>query len=782
MDVNSTRKNGESWKVSNCTTAICINGKITETPTPCPIPQQPICANGLKVVKVDEHDGCCFHYECECVCSGWAGSHYVTFDGKSYTFKENCSYFLVKEIITKYNLTIIVKKQDCDPSDSTFCPQALIVTYGTYTVVLTQLKTSRTAANVVYVNEKQIYSAYKDSVISITSTDMVITLEIPEINTKVVYTHSSFTIDLPYSSFDGNTEGQCGTCDNSQNNDCRSPNGQVESCSSTARQWNVPGTPCVTPTTPTTTTTSKAPYSTTQNPCKPAICDILTSSVFAPCNTVVPAGPFLTSCRSDVCSSDNATSCTSLQAYATQCSNAGVCIDWRNATNGQCALGCPNNKVYRACGPTVERTCNDRYNQKFQTDNEASSNSTKEGCFCPHGTTLFNTVYDTCVASCGCVGPDGKPKEPGDMWTSGCHTCICDDDSLDVRCQPVLCPTTPSPDCILPGQQLVNHTESCCTTQSCECNINLCPTTISCPLGFQLNFLNSTCCQSYQCVPKGVCVYNMTEYQPSSKVPTPELPLQLPAITRAQSGEGETTTRPWTEESFQHAPCQECYCGPQTDPITKLNIISCKPIVCNTNCSRGYEYETAADKCCGTCIQKTCVLTTPENTTYIIEVNNTFVPPNHKCVQYTCEKMNGQLVTKETKTTCPPFNPLDCEPGTETTDALGCCTTCKLLSRCELQSKQAIIEVNDCRSIQPVNVTSCAGNCGSSSIYSAASNMMMHQCECCQEATTKQRQVELTCTNGYKVQHSYIVVETCHCNKAECAAGTTAKPQRRRRR
>lgn len=64
------------------------------------------------------------------------------------------------------------------------------------------------------------------------------------------------------------------------------------------------------------------------------------SSVFAPCNTVVPAGPFLTSCRSDVCNSGNATGCTSLEAYATQCSVAGVCIDWRNATNGQCGKIC----------------------------------------------------------------------------------------------------------------------------------------------------------------------------------------------------------------------------------------------------------------------------------------------------------------------------------------------------------------------------------------------------------------------------------------------------------
>lgn len=44
------------------------------------------------------------------------------------------------------------------------------------------------------------------------------------------------------------------------------------------------------------------------------------------------------------------------------------------------------------------------------------------------------------------------------------------------------------------------------------------------------------------------------------------------------------------------------------------------------------------------------------------QVNDTYVPPDDKCVQYTCEDINGQLITKETKTTCPPYNPLDCEP------------------------------------------------------------------------------------------------------------------------
>lgn len=83
------------------------------------------------------------------VCSVWSEYHYLTFDAKPYNFKANCSYYLVKEIINKYNLTIIVNNNDCDPSDTTFCPQSLTVTYGSYTVLLTQLMISGTATNVV---------------------------------------------------------------------------------------------------------------------------------------------------------------------------------------------------------------------------------------------------------------------------------------------------------------------------------------------------------------------------------------------------------------------------------------------------------------------------------------------------------------------------------------------------------------------------------------------------------------------------------------------------------
>lgn len=80
-------------------------------------------------------------------CSGWSGSHYVTFDGTAYTFSDNCSYILVQEIYNT-NLKIILDKEACS-SGTSFCPQSLIITYNSQDVILTQTMTSNGATNVV---------------------------------------------------------------------------------------------------------------------------------------------------------------------------------------------------------------------------------------------------------------------------------------------------------------------------------------------------------------------------------------------------------------------------------------------------------------------------------------------------------------------------------------------------------------------------------------------------------------------------------------------------------
>lgn len=86
--------------------------------------------------------------------------------------------------------------------------------------------------------------------------------------------------------------------------------------------------------------------------------------------------------------------------------------------------------------------------------------------------------------------------------------------------------------------------------------------------------------------------------QPGSNVVTTEPsepPLtQPPAISTATTNPLATTQLSLatataggavTQEPFSPGPCQECYCTHDTDPVTKLNIIKCSAIVCNTSCS-----------------------------------------------------------------------------------------------------------------------------------------------------------------------------------------------------
>lgn len=66
--------------------------------------------------------------------------------------------------------------------------------------------------------------------------------------------------------------------------------------------------------------------------------------------------------------------------------------------------------------------------------------------------------------------------------------------------------------------------------------------------------------------------------------------------------------------------------------------------------------------------------------------------------------------------------------------------------------------------------------------YSAQANMMNHKCECCREKRVSEKQVELTCADGTKIQHSYKVIDECQCVPTECEVQPTSQPARRRRR
>nr|XP_061812910.1 mucin-5AC-like [Nerophis lumbriciformis] len=474
------RKHGEIWSSDNCTTDRCDDGKVVTEHKPCE-PIMPVCENSQPPVRVYDEDGCCFHYECTCICSGWGDPHYVTFDGQYYSFQKNCTYVLVKEIVPQHNFTVLIDNENCDDTGEVTCAHSLIVYYKNYEVILTQERGTNTV-NMVYVNGKKVIPTYSNKDFIITSTVIEMVLRIPEIKAVVTFKGLLFSVDLPFSLFHNNTEGQCGTCDNNRKNDCRLPSGQIHpSCTDMAGEWHVPDkNKPYCEKSPPPPTPSPPP---TQPPCDHEICEIIMSDVFKKCHNIVAPETYYEACKFDVCHMQHShVGCSSLEAYAMMCAAAAVCVNWRNATWGQCEYDCPAHKVYKPCGPVVEPTCNARYNNKYieQCHGEkyyqrSDCNVFVEGCFCPPGTILFSSSSDICVSAC-CTGPDGEPKEIGDSWVSGCQMCVCDAETLSVQCEPRVCPTQ-APITCKEGEVLLNQTVDCCQTLTCvslptKCKIN----------------------------------------------------------------------------------------------------------------------------------------------------------------------------------------------------------------------------------------------------------------------------------------------------------------------
>ncbi|XP_039655504.1 mucin-5AC-like [Perca fluviatilis] len=321
----------------------------------------------------------------------------------------------MKEIVPKYNFSVMIDNYYCGSADGLACPQSITVFYKSYTIFIMQKEVNGIYTNQTTVNGKHVSPAYQNGDFRITSTGIETVLVIPEIHAKITFSGLIFSIYLPYSKFAGNTEGQCGTCNNNRTDDCMLPSGKIDpSCPNMALGWHANDSYCEhinptpTPTTtpmPTTTPTPMPMSTPTHNTCDTSICEIIKGSVFEACHKVIDYTPFVVACEFDICHMHiNHIGCTSLQTYADACAESGLCIDWRSATDGLCEYTCPSPKVYRGCGPQVEPTCDSWYNQKFiYTVNEfsAMTNVKLEGCFCPDDHFLLSSSSNECVPTCG---------------------------------------------------------------------------------------------------------------------------------------------------------------------------------------------------------------------------------------------------------------------------------------------------------------------------------------------------------------------------------------------
>ncbi|XP_076411393.1 mucin-5B [Peromyscus maniculatus bairdii] len=726
------RQVNESWTLENCTVARCQGNNQIILLEPEPV-DNVTCANKHSPIQVWDQEPCHFHYECECFCSGWGRSHYLTFDGTSYTFLDNCTSVLMREILPRHgNLSILAHSYYCGATTNvTFCPRALSVYYNSMEIVLTTTTTaSGKEEGLIIWDQMWISSGFSKNGVTVSLSGITtMSVNISTIGTSITFDGHIFQIWLPYRHFSNNTEGQCGTCTNSQADDCRRPDGTTASnCQDMAKDWLVPGNSsngCLAQPSPSPSTTPQPSVSSppTSTPCPTVpLCELMLSLVFAECHTLIPPDTFFSSCVNDYCNT-NVTDmpCQSLEAYATLCRARGVCTNWRDATGGLCDLPCPSTKEYRPCGPLYPASCSSR------TLN-ISTEMLAEGCFCPENQLLFNSRMDICVLECPCVGPDGLPKFPGEHWISNCQSCVCDPSSVSVQCEPVQCESQEPPQCTEAG--LVTMTRSkpdnpCCPETVCVCNTTTCPKSQpKCEPGHELihTYEEGRCCPSFICRPM-MCTYNDTLY----------------GVGANFSG---------------NDPCQTCTCFSMGHQEPK---VECREILCTTSCPQGFKYMLKPKQCCGECVQNACF--TPDG--QAMQPNETWVNSHEdNCTVYHCTDENGIHILTPMPPDCP-----DVSNCTGTLRKTGCCYSCEQndSSTCQVHINTAILRYKGCETDVAVNIPFCKGSCSAMSKYSMEAQAMEHQCTCCQESKVHDVAVTMQCPNGTVIQHTYSHIDECSC-------------------
>nr|KAF6275468.1 hypothetical protein mMyoMyo1_010324 [Myotis myotis] len=741
------RTKGQTWPMPNCSQATCEgNNVITLGPRPCPHVPEPTCANGYPALKVPDQDGCCLHYQCQCVCSGWGDPHYITFDGTYYTFLDNCTYVLVQQIVPVYgHFRVLIDNYFCDSEDGLSCPQSIIVEYGQERVVLTRKPVRGVMTNEIIFNNKVVSPGFRKGGIVISQVGIRMYVSIPEIGVQVMFTGLIFSVEVPFSKFANNTEGQCGTCTNDPKDECRLPGGAVvTSCSDMSGYWKVtnPDQPsCHGP----PQTRPKVRPTTSPAPCPPSpICELILSDVFQPCHAVIPPRPYYQGCAFDHCHMTNAdVVCSGLELYAALCASHGVCIDWRGRTNHTCPFTCPADKVYQPCGPSNPSYCYGGDSASLVALQNAGP--VTEGCFCPEGMTLFSASKEVCVPTgCPrCLGPHGEPVEPGHTISSDCQECTCEAGTWTMSCRRQPC--APPPACPKPGLVPVPvspQAGQCCPQYTCACNTSYCPALPACPEGTRqiLTHEEGACCPSQKCA-WTACSVNGTLYQPGAVVSS--------------------------------SLCETCRCEVPGGPPADTFRISCETQTCHSHCPAGSEYRVQSGQCCGSCVPVACVMNTSDGSARLFSPGETWSEPGDRCVTHECEQHQDGLVVVTTKKACPP---LSCPADQAQLSKDGCCLSCpppkpQNQSTCTVQHKHQVIRLQGCSSAGPVRLAYCQGNCGdTASMYSLEAQALEHSCRCCQELRASPRNVTLRCADGSRRAFSYTQVEECGCVGQRCDA------------
>ncbi|TFJ96016.1 SPFH/Band 7/PHB domain protein [Platysternon megacephalum] len=369
-------------------------------------------------------------------CWGWGDPHYHTFDGLKFDFQGTCTYTIAKYCGHDRSLepfTIDEKNDNRGSQAISFLRVTNIYVYG-YNISIYKREVGKVRLNGVITSLPVTLSdgkirVYQSGFRAVLQTDFGL---------RVAYNWDwHLVITLP-SSYYGATCGLCGNFNQNPEDDMTSASGtKVSSIVGWAASWKVQDRDpfcwdscqenCVT-----------CDESTRELYGGDSHCGLISKAPGGPfreCHSRVNSSEFFDSCIYDVCLNRGTTKilCQALEAYAATCRDHGVTVyDWRMPSG--CALPCPENSHYEACGNACPASCSDR------TAPSSCREPCMETCQCNDGYVLST---DKCVplGSCGCDynGRYYKPSE--EFWDDeNCRSrCRCDSSLGTVVCRKSSC-------------------------------------------------------------------------------------------------------------------------------------------------------------------------------------------------------------------------------------------------------------------------------------------------------------------------------------------------------